>query len=149
MTTKKKTSARKRTASPAQKSPGSTARKASSKSSATKRSTSKTAPRSSSPKKKSTAKPQRMVKLGRSRIPVDAPLEVVFEHDNEARTAFQFLGISTIRQLEEFEADELVMRLTSPTKLMVGRIRKTLAINNRSLLGDEKFAVDFQKSNQK
>lgn len=84
-------------------------------------------------------------RLGRSRIPVDAPLDVVFQNDNQAREAFVFLGIHTIRELEQFNPDELVMRLTSPAKQTVGRIRKILAMNNRALTGDEAFALEFQE----
>lgn len=83
-------------------------------------------------------------KLGRSRIPAEAPLDVVFQNDLSAREAFLFLGIHSVRELEEFDPDELVMRLTSPAKQTVGRIRKILAMNNRCLHGDEKFALDFQ-----
>jgi len=84
-------------------------------------------------------------KLGRSRIPVDAPLDVVFQSDPEARDAFHFLGIHSIRELEQFSADQLVLRLTSPAKLTVGRIRKKLAMNNRCLSGDEEFAQQFHE----
>ena len=84
-------------------------------------------------------------KIGRSRIPVDAPLSVVFEHFPDAQQAFALLEIQTIRQLEEFAPDELVMRLTSPAKQTVGRIRKILAMNNRCLSDDEAFAIEFQE----
>lgn len=84
-------------------------------------------------------------KLGRSRIPVDAPLDIVFEGDTEARKAFSYLGINTIRELQKLGPDELIIRLTSPTKQTVGRIRKMLALNNRCLDGDERFALDIQK----
>ncbi len=84
-------------------------------------------------------------RLGRSRIPIDAPLDLVFQNDMQAREAFVFLGIHSIRELEEFTADELVQRLTSPAKLTVGRIRKILAMNNRCLTEDEEFAVEFQE----
>ncbi len=93
-----------------------------------------------------TAGPRR---LGRSRIPVDAPLDVVFQNDTQAREAFSFLGIHSIRELEAFTADDLVLRLTGPAKLTVGRIRKILAMNNRCLTGDEDFAVDFQEMHTK
>ena len=83
--------------------------------------------------------------LGRSRIPVDAPLEVVFQNDMQAREAFAFLGVNTIRELEQFHPDDLVMRLTSPAKQTVGRIRKILAMNNRCLEGDESFALEYQE----
>ena len=84
-------------------------------------------------------------KLGRSQIPVDAPLDIVFQNDQSAREAFVFLGIHTVRELEQFEPDELVRRLTSPAKQTVGRIRKILAMNNRSLEQDEAFALEFKE----
>lgn len=84
-------------------------------------------------------------KMGRSRIPTDAPLAVVFQSDMDAQEAFAFLGIHTIRELEVFGPDELVMRLTSPAKQTVGRIRKILAMNNRCLQEDEGFALEFQE----
>ena len=83
--------------------------------------------------------------IGRSRIPLDAPLSVVFEHFPEEKKAFELLNIQTIRELEEFGPDELVMRLTSPAKQTVGRIRKILAMNNRCLAEDEAFAIEFQE----
>lgn len=89
------------------------------------------------------AKPTR--KLGRSRIPIDAPLDVVFQNDLQAKEAFMFLGIHSIRELEQFNPDDLVLRLTGPAKLTVGRIRKILAMNNRCLTGDEEFALEFQE----
>lgn len=84
-------------------------------------------------------------RLGRSRVPADAPLAVVFQNDAEAQKAFAFLEIQTIRELEEFDPDELVRRLSSPAKQTVGRIRKILALNNRCLQSDETFAVEFQE----
>lgn len=84
-------------------------------------------------------------RLGRSRVPADAPLAVVFQNDAEAQKAFAFLEIQTIRELEEFDPDELVRRLSSPAKQTVGRIRKILALNNRCLQSDEAFAVEFQE----
>ncbi|MCR9201486.1 MAG: hypothetical protein NXI04_22825 [Planctomycetaceae bacterium] len=84
-------------------------------------------------------------RLGRSRVPADAPLAVVFQNDAEAQKAFAFLEIQTIRELEEFDPDELVRRLSSPAKQTVGRIRKILALNNRCLQSDESFAVEFQE----
>lgn len=122
---------------------------------AAKRSTSATGSRKTA--RKATPKPARAAKatpkktvrktskLGRSRIPVNAPLDVIFEHDDQARLAFQLLGINTIAELQKFDPDTLVMKLTSPTKQTVGRIRRVLAMNNRCLDGDERFALDIQK----
>ena len=84
-------------------------------------------------------------KMGRSRIRTDAPLAVVFQNDLQAQEAFNLLGITTIRELEEMDPDELVRLLTRPAKHTVGRIRRTLAMNNRCLLSDEAFAVDYQE----
>lgn len=84
-------------------------------------------------------------KLGRSRVPPDAPLAVVFQNDLRALEAFAFLEIQTISELEEFNPDELVRRLSSPAKQTVGRIRKMLAVNNRCLTEDEGFALEFQE----
>lgn len=84
-------------------------------------------------------------KMGRSRIPTDAPLAVVFQNDLQAQEAFNLLGITTIRELEEMDPDELVRLLTRPAKHTVGRIRRTLAMNNRCLLSDEAFAIDYQE----
>ncbi|MCA9062782.1 MAG: hypothetical protein KDA96_06980 [Planctomycetaceae bacterium] len=84
-------------------------------------------------------------KLGRSRIPIDAPLDVVFQNEQQAREAFEFLGIHTIRELEQINPDDLVMRLTSPAKKTVGRIRMILAMNNRCLQDDELFALEYQE----
>jgi DNA-nicking Smr family endonuclease len=82
--------------------------------------------------------------LGRPRVPADARLDLVFQKDYQAREVFQFLGVSTVRELERFGADEIIQKLTSPMIQTVGRIRKALAVANRSLAGDQKFAKDFQ-----
>lgn len=122
----------------------------------------KTAARTSSPEKKPASKATRKKgvrratmttgirtkksgkKIGRSRIPADAPLTVVFEKVDDALDAFKYLELNTFRELEEFTPDELVKRLTSPAIQTVGRIRKYLAINNRHLAEDESFAIEFQ-----
>lgn len=122
----------------------------------------KTAAKTSSPEKKPASKATRKKgvrratmttgirtkksgkKIGRSRIPADAPLTVVFEKVDDALDAFKYLELNTFRELEEFTPDELVKRLTSPAIQTVGRIRKYLAINNRHLAEDESFAIEFQ-----
>ena len=58
------------------------------------------------------------------------------------------LGLRRERQMckrDRVEPDELVRRLTSPAKQTVGRIRKILAMNNRSLESDEAFALEFKE----
>ena len=83
--------------------------------------------------------------LGRPILPSDARLDIVFQKDYQAREVFQFLGVQTIRELEQFAPSEIVTRLTSPMVQTVERIRKSLALNNRCLARDRDFAVAFQK----
>lgn len=83
--------------------------------------------------------------LGRPILPSDARLDIVFQKDYQAREVFQFLGVQTIRELEQFAPSEIVGRLTNPMVQTVERIRKSLALNNRCLARDRDFAVAFQK----
>lgn len=82
--------------------------------------------------------------LGQPRLSADTYLDRIFENDASARRALEFLQVFTLRELEQLDPDELITRLSSPTIQTVGRIRKRLAILNRSLKGDAKFARDFQ-----
>jgi hypothetical protein len=93
-----------------------------------------------------TAKPPARRKssgFGRVRVPVDARLDLVFQKDYQAREVFDFLKVQTIRELEQFNPAEILDRLTGPMQQTVLRIRKTLALANRHLARDEKFAKDF------
>jgi hypothetical protein len=105
-----------------------------------------------SPAKKSTPKTARAKKpaarrkssgFGRVRVPVDARLDLVFQKDYQAREVFDFLKVQSIRELEQFGPDEILDRLTGPMQQTVLRIRKTLALVNRHLAKDEKFAREF------
>lgn len=104
-----------------------------------KRKTTKTAKKTA--KKKAARKPH---SLGRPRLPADAKLDLVFQKDYQAREIFAFLGVSTLRELEEFGPDEIIGRLTAPVVETVQRIRKALALNNRCLKNDRRFAREFQ-----
>jgi hypothetical protein len=81
--------------------------------------------------------------FGRVRVPVDARLDLVFQKDYQAREIFDFLKVQSIRELEQFAPDEILERLTGPMQQTVLRIRKTLALVNRHLARDEKFAKEF------
>jgi hypothetical protein len=153
--TKKKVAPRKKVAAKNPSAKKSSAKKTSTKKPAAKKTPKKLPKGAAKPAKKKGVRRATMTtgirtkkagkKMGRSRIPTDAPLAVVFQNDLDAQEAFAFLGIHTIRELEEFPPDELVMRLTSPAKQTVGRIRKILAMNNRCLSDDEAFALEFQE----
>ena len=95
--------------------------------------------------RRKTSPGKRPAALGRPRIPGTAELDQMFLKDYEARQVFAFLGVQTVRELEAHPPHEIIERLTNPMVRTVERIRKALAINNRYLAGDQKFAVQFSK----
>jgi hypothetical protein len=95
--------------------------------------------------RKTTAAARRTAALGRPRVAGTAELERMFQKDLEAREVFEFLGVKTLKELETLSPDQILERLTAPMVRTVGRIRKSLAMNNRCLAGDQKFAVAFKK----
>ena len=143
---KKKTAAKARKAAkkkvakkkPARKAVKKKAGKAKKKSAARKPAKKKSARK---PAKKKAAKKGK--RLGRARISADAKLDVVFQKDYQAREVFDFLRVTTIRELEEHPPQEIIERMTRPLVQTVDRIRKALAMANRCLTGDEKFALQF------
>ena len=97
------------------------------------------------PAKRSTRKKTgRSASLGRPRVPADARLDLVFQKDYQAREIFEFLHVQTVRELEQYGPDEIIERLTGPMVQTVERIRKALALSNRCLARDHKFARQFQ-----
>ena len=82
-------------------------------------------------------------RLGRPKVTADARLDVLFQKDYQAREVFAFLRVETIRELEEHAPQEIIEQMARPLVQTVDRIRKALALNNRSLARDEKFAVEF------
>ena len=96
-------------------------------------------------KKKKTARKASVsgAKLGRARITADAKLDEFFKRDYEARQVFEFLRVHTLKELEEYGPQEIVELLTGPMVRTIDRIRKALALNNRSLKGDERYAIEF------
>lgn len=94
------------------------------------------------PAAKKTAK-RKKKSLGRAKISADAKLDVIFQKDYQAREVFAFLRVATVRELEEHAPDEIIEQMTRPLVHTVNRIRKALALANRSLAGDEKFALQF------
>lgn len=94
---------------------------------------------------KTTPAARKTAALGRPRVAGTAELELMFQKDRDAREIFEFLGVKTLKELEALSPDEILERLTAPMVRTVGRIRKALAMNNRCLAGDHKFAVAFKK----
>ena len=97
--------------------------------------------RAASPRKKTVRKAP---SLGRPRVPADARLDLVFQKDYQAREVFEFLGVETIRELEQFGPAAIIEKLTAPMVQTVQRIRKALALCNRALAGDQAFAAEFK-----
>ena len=94
-------------------------------------------------KKPRTPKRKGPAALGRVKVAADARLDLLFQKDYQAREIFDFLKVQTIRELEEFAPIEIIERLTGPLTQTVERIRKTLALANRHLAKDERFAKAF------
>lgn len=95
-------------------------------------------------KRKKTAKSAKPKSLGRPRVSADAKLDQVFQKDYQAREIFDYLGVSTIRELEAHPAEDIIEKVTSPVVQTVQRIRKTLAMANRCLKDDREFALEFK-----
>lgn len=87
--------------------------------------------------------------LGRPKLPSDAKLDLVFQKDYQAREIFGFLRVHTLHELEEWSPDEIINELTGPMVQTVQRIRKALALSNRCLANDLRFALDFKAELQK
>ncbi len=92
-----------------------------------------------------TAKRKRPSSLGRPRVKADAKLDLVFQKDYKAREVFSFLNVTTLRELEELPADEIIARMTRPLVETVERIRKSLALMNRCLKKDLGYALEFRR----
>jgi hypothetical protein len=123
---------------------------------AKKKTPAKKRPKKKAAKKKAAAKKKVAVKkkvpakksaatLGRPRIAGDVKLDQFFHRDYEVRQVFEFLRVTTVKELEEHRPDDIIEQLTAPVVQAVERIRKALAMNNRHLAGDKRFAVQFNK----
>lgn len=140
---KKKASSRLAAAKKATKKAGSK-KAAAKKKTARKPAAKKAATKSAAAKKKPARNPSASIaKLGRARITGDAKLDEFFKRDYEARQVFEFLRVHTLKELEQYGPQEIFERLTGPMVRTIDRIRKALALNNRSLKGDERYAVEF------
>src|SRR5262245_51228497 len=71
--------------------------------------------------------------LGRARVAGTGELDQYFLKDYEARQVFSFLGVRTLKELEEYSPQQIIDRLTAPMVQTVTRIRKALAFQNRCL----------------
>jgi len=104
--------------------------------------TPKPAPAPAKVTRKATPSPRR-VSLGRPKVVGEELLDLVFKEDFHARQIFVFLGVRTVRELEEFGPQQILDKAAQPLKETVDRIRARLAMLNRSLREDQEFAVRF------
>jgi spore cortex formation protein SpoVR/YcgB (stage V sporulation) len=65
--------------------------------------------------------------LGRPKVTGEEDLDLLFKEDYHARQIFKFLNVSTVKQLEQFSAAEILRRLSRPIKETVERVRRSLA----------------------
>lgn len=70
-------------------------------------------------------------------------LDLVFKEDFHARQIFVFLGVRTVRELEEFGPQQILDKAATPLKETIDRIRRRLAMLNRALRNDQEFAAKF------
>ena len=96
------------------------------------------------PVKRPVKKAVKKASLGRPRIAGTAELDMEFRGDFGARQIFQFLDVQTFQDVEAFSSLEFSDRVITPLVQAVERIRKQLAMANRHLAGDQKFAQRFQ-----
>ena len=86
--------------------------------------------------------------LGRPKVTGEEKLFLLFKQDYHARQVFSFLGVETVKELEQYEPDQIIKLLSQPIRQAVRQIRAKLAENNRSLHGDKEFALRFQERNR-
>jgi hypothetical protein len=106
-----------------------------------------TAKKKSAPKKSARKVPQ-TPSLGRPTVTGEELLYMLFKEDFHARQIFEFLRVQTVKELEQFSPKEIIDRLSQPVRQSVDRIRRTLAERNRSLAGDEEFALKHKAAAQ-
>jgi hypothetical protein len=97
---------------------------------------------------KSAAHAPAELSLGRPKITGEEKLYLLFKEDYHARQIFEFLGVETVKELEQFSAPEIVRRLTQPITNTLQRIREKLAEKNRCLHDDQSFAWQHQQAHE-
>ena len=83
------------------------------------------------------------VSLGRPKVVGEELLDLVFKEDFHARQIFVFLGVRTVRELEDFGPQQILDKAAQPLKETIDRIRRRLALLNRALREDQEFAIRF------
>ena len=84
--------------------------------------------------------------LGRPLVVAEELLDLVFRDDFHARTIFQFLGLRTVRELEQLRPEQIHERSIQPIRETIDRIRHRLALLNRCLEQDLEFALRVQRT---
>ena len=97
--------------------------------------------------KKSSAKKSKLkeISLGRPLVTNEEKLYMLFHEDYHARQIFEFLRVETVKDLEQFSAEQIVRLLSKPIRTTVDRIRQKLAEKNRHLLEDVEYAATWKK----
>jgi hypothetical protein len=86
--------------------------------------------------------------LGRPLVTQEEKLYMLFHDDYQCRQVFEFLRVETVKDLEQFTAQQIVHLMSRPIRMTVDRIRQRLAQFKRSLKDDEQFAAGVQQAGQ-
>jgi hypothetical protein len=109
-------------------------------------SSSKSAAKTKSANRK--AKKKADVSLGRPLVTQEEKLYLLFKDDYHARQIFEFLRVNTVKELEQFSAQQIVRRVSKPVFDTVDRIRAKLAEMKRSLRDDEAYAREYREQHR-
>jgi len=83
--------------------------------------------------------------MGPPRVVGEELLELVFRDDIYARQLFSFLGVRTVNELEKLTPGEIFDHASRPIRETLDRVRRQLALLNRTLRNDQAFALAYLK----
>ena len=83
--------------------------------------------------------------LGRPRVTGEEKLFLLFKQDFHARQVFDFLRVTTVKELEQYSPEQIIKLLSQPVRQAVEQIRIKLAENNRSLADDKDYTRRFKE----
>ena len=83
--------------------------------------------------------------MGPPKVVGEELLELVFRDDIYARQLFSFLGVRTVNELEKLTPNEIFDQASRPIRETLDRVRRQLALLNRTLRNDQTFALAYLK----
>ncbi|MFM7162002.1 MAG: hypothetical protein ACKO3P_16745 [Planctomycetaceae bacterium] len=83
--------------------------------------------------------------MGPPKVVGEELLELVFRDDIYARQLFSFLAVRTVNELEKLTPNEIFDQASRPIRETLDRVRRQLALLNRTLKNDQAFALAYLK----